>query len=480
MTVWGLVELLSLPLVAVFKLPPVSCLIHQNRRACACANKLFATRQAWSVSASHRHLVANMLARSSTLVLNNARLHLVTARAALSCFLPQFQAARTFSSTNVTTDSTESLKFPPDGDRKDAGEFPPLHRLRYLLDEPVGRSQKELITELSDDDVSHLPIVISSRKKWRLAEPGFTLPLREKPVLSDQTAFSACSNGEYLYNVFSMPSLLHLKQFHKQVAELFDEEGRTVDPVILLDSRSRVLVIGLPSYVGLEAPFPAKRNLEVITKLLADYRSKEPSDERRSQVAQRLRAHVVTHGFRKQAHHVSFLLYSLYETVRNASEEEILNGEFQVPAWARPPARTGSIEDSVPVDVNSKGTRDIAQRASNTWQKERRKNSKGNKGTANSKPFLPRKEQSSMADRLRPDNPKLPEARASADEMGIKKPVDVNEVKPDDPSLPEADTFAAQDREAHKPSDDVQDLKEHVPFPTPIAEELGIKKPTES
>ena len=113
-------------------------------------------------------------------------------------------------------------------------------------------------------------------------------------------------------------------------------------------------------------------------------------------------------------------------------------------------------------------------------KKERRKNSKGNKGTASSKPFLPRKEQSSMADRLRPDNPKLPEARASADEMGIKKPVDVNEVKPDDPSLPEADTFAAQDREAHKPSDDVQDLKEHVPFPTPIAEELGIKKPTES
>ena len=51
-------------------------------------------------------------------------------------------------------------------------------------------------------------------------------------------------------------------------------------------------------------------------------------------------------------------------------------------------------------------------------------------------------------------------------------------LRADDPKLPEAGTFVAQDGDVHKPDAD-EALEEHVPFPKPSPEEMGMKKPTE-
>ena len=88
----------------------------------------------------------------------------------------------------------------------------------------------------------------------------------------------------------------------------------------------------------------------------------------------------------------------------------------------------------------------------------------------------------------------VPFPTPSAKEMGIEKPSTdmwsagpspvpsekAETLKADDPKLPEAGTFVAQDGDAHKPSEGVDKLEEHVPFPKPSAEEMGIKKPTET
>ncbi len=80
----------------------------------------------------------------------------------------------------------------------------------------------------------------------------------------------------------------------------------------------------------------------------------------------------------------------------------------------------------------------------------------------------------------------VPFPKPSAEEMGIKKPTDgrspasAETWSADDPKLPEAGTFVAQDGDVHKPSEGVDSLQEHVPFPKPTADEMGIKKPTES
>ncbi|PWZ01759.1 hypothetical protein BCV70DRAFT_199190 [Testicularia cyperi] len=59
------------------------------------------------------------------------------------------------------------------------------------------------------------------------------------------------------------------------------------------------------------------------------------------------------------------------------------------------------------------------------------------------------------------------------------KTADATTKSPDDPSLPEAGTFVAQDGDSKSAEQD-ESLADHVPFPTPSAEEMGENKPTHS
>lgn len=453
-----------------------------------------------------------MIARTSTGSIARASLSFAIAQAsirtALPCGVPVLQAARSFRSCCIVQESAKSATFLPESESNSEGNISHLSRLEYLLKEPMAPSQESLVAQLSDKDIDQLPLVVGGGDKWKLADPAFTFPRRERSVDSNGTTLSAAGNGEYLYNTFSLPTLTHLKRFHKEVADIFDTKARTVNPVILLDSRSRSLAIGLPSHIGLEPPNPAKQNRDVIVKLLEQSRSNEASEEQKRQAAQKLRSHVTTHGFRKQAKHLTHLLFSLYDAVRNASLEEVTRKTTPFIASAMPPARNSStVEDSVPVDVSSQATLSIAQRASNTWQKERRKAGKANKDQARTPARSSSKKQTSIADRLRADDPKLPEAGTfvaqdgdahkssdgvdalqehvpfptpTAKEMGIEKPSETSRLSPDNPKLPEAGTFVAEDGDAHRPSRGVDGLQEHVPFPKPTADEMGIKKPTET
>ncbi|SPC64058.1 uncharacterized protein UHOD_12273 [Ustilago sp. UG-2017b] len=77
---------------------------------------------------------------------------------------------------------------------------------------------------------------------------------------------------------------------------------------------------------------------------------------------------------------------------------------------------------------------------------------------------------------------RVPFPQQSAEEMWNPKPVSsqAERLQADDPKLPEAGTLVAPDGGAHKPSKGEGDaLEEHVPFPKPSAEEMGIKRPTE-
>ncbi len=72
----------------------------------------------------------------------------------------------------------------------------------------------------------------------------------------------------------------------------------------------------------------------------------------------------------------------------------------------------------------------------------------------------------------------VPFPTPSAEEMGIKRPASTGRRQADDPALPEAGIFVAQDGDVHKGNTAEADgLQNHVPFPTPSAEEMGIKKP---
>lgn len=446
-----------------------------------------------------------MFVRSSTRLLAvscSARLATVTPRSATPCIVAQVLCRRSYASRTVPRRSAESSTFLPESQDEEDSNASPFLRLEHMREEGLEPSQKSLIAKLSDEDIAHLPIVISSRKKWRPAEPGFTLPRRQRHISSDEDARSASEVGEYLYNTFHFPTKHHLKRFHRELGHLLHGKAKGVDPIVLVDSRSVSVAIGLPTHIGLEPPFPAKQNIDVIMDLLNEYRSSQASEEDRRRAVQKLRTHVVEHGFRRQNHQVMFLIFSLFAAVRNASVSEVNSASTQFAISAMPPARDVKVEDSVPVDVSSEHTRGVAQRASGTWQKERRRDGKRDKAPAKSKSPT-----SGLAYRLRPDDPKLPEAgtfvaqdgdahRSSdgvdslqehvpfptptAKEMGIKKPTEPDASSPDDPKLPEAGTFVAPDGDAHKPSKGVDDLQENVPFPKPSADEMGIKKPTET
>ncbi|TKY87666.1 hypothetical protein EX895_003247 [Sporisorium graminicola] len=372
-----------------------------------------------------------------------------TARLALTRFVSPAQAARPFSSSGTIRNTAENVTFLPNGEAVDGGKFSHFHRLEYLLSETSAPDQKALIEQLSDDDVSHLSIVVNTRNRWRPADPGFTLPRTDRTDTGEDT-WSTIRCAEYLYNTFSFPTLQHLQRFNKEVAEFLDTRARKVNPVLLFDSRSRSLTIGLPSYVGIEVPYPANVNSEKIKGLLAEYRGRETSTEQKREIANELRSYVIANGFKKSCHVLHMFLFSLYEVVQKATLEEIIGKKTSFAAEVIPPPRSGRVEDSVPVDVGNKGTGSIARRASDTWRRERRKGGKTGMGPSGASPT--RRSEPNLADRL----------------------------KADDPKLPDAGTFVAQDGDNHEASKGVDALEEHVPFPKPTADEMGIKKPTET
>ncbi|CDS01129.1 uncharacterized protein SPSC_01585 [Sporisorium scitamineum] len=445
-----------------------------------------------------------MLARSSRRLLTSEVLTSGLSRptARLAGLVAPFRAARTFSSCTTIRNSAENATFKPDGEASDSGKkLSNFHRLEYLLHESSAPDQKALIEQLSDDNVARLSIVVNTRNRWKPAEPGFTLPRTDRPD-ADEGAHSEVKRAEYLYKTFSFPTLQHLHRFNREVAEFLDVKARIVNPVLLFDSRSRTITIGLPSYVGIEVPYPANVNSDKIKNLLAEYRSNRTSTEQKCEIVNQVRSYVIANGFKKSCHVLNLFLNSLYEVMRKATLEEVINKETTFAADVIPPPRSGKLEDSVLVDAGTKATGNIARKASDTWQRERRKGGTGSKSAAGAS--SPKRSEPNMADRLKADHPKLPEAgtfvaqdgdthkpskgvdaleehvpfpKPTAEEMGIKKP---SETSADDPKLLEAGTFVAQDGNVHEPSKGVDALEEHVPFPKPAAEEMEVKKPTET
>lgn len=375
-------------------------------------------------------------------------------------------------------------------------EFSHFYRLEHLVNESVPPAQESLIEEIPDSDVVHLPIVIKAGKNWQVPTPGLTLPRRDRPE-SGQASLPAWRYSDHVYNTYAFPSVPHLKRFHKEVSSLLTGRFRTVDPVLLLEPRTRTLTIGLPAYIGIEPPFPAKTNLNKIRKLLKEYRHYKSSNQTKRLAMKELRSHIVPLGFKHSYHSLSLALPTLYEKVRTASEEQIFDSSYDF-------IEENGKQGRAPVQVGSDSTKKIAQRAS----KARKDGSEKEGKSSARKGSVKQKQQITLADRLKTaDGTALPEAEVfvaqdggarepsqgvdslkehvpfptpSPQEMGIEKPTGPESLDADDPKLPEAGIFVAQDGDKHKDSKGVDSLQENVPFPVPTAEEMGIKKPTET
>ncbi|CBQ70898.1 conserved hypothetical protein [Sporisorium reilianum SRZ2] len=446
-----------------------------------------------------------MLARSSrNLLLKGVSASMLSrsaARLALPRLVAPVRSARTFASCTAIRNSAENTTFRSDGEGSNGGKYVHSQRLDYLLSDTKGPNQKALIKQLSDDEVVHLTIVINTRNRWKPAHPDFTLPRYDREDTGED-ARASLKCAEYLYNVFSFPTLQHLQRFNKEVAEFAATKAKLVNAVMLFDARSRTLTVGLPSYVGIEVPYPASENEDKLKALFAEYRAQGTSDEQKRDIAKQLRSYIVANGFKKSCHIFNLFLRALSETVQKATLEEVIRKKTSFSEEVIPGPRNAKFEESVPADVRTKATGNVARKASDPLQKERKKGGKAAKGPA--KAPAAKKAEPNLADRLRADDPKLPEAgtfvaedgdahkpskgvdaleehmpfpKPTAEEMGINKPI---ETSADNPKLPEAGTFVAQDGDAHKPSKGVDALQEHVPFPTPTAEEMGIKKPAET
>lgn len=345
-----------------------------------------------------------------------------------------------------------------------------------MLSEPTESNQTTLVSKLQDDQLSFLPLVIRANNFWQPPPPGFPLPRRENPsLLTDPATAHLCA--EFLYNSFYFPSARHLRRFHRELLSTLQGKFRKVEPVILLDPGSRTLTIGLPSHVGIQPPYPAKENGNKVREMLEKYRSEQTSEQEKKDIAKKLRSYAIPHGFRNSCHAMSFYLPTLFGSLRNVAEEEIgavkfsnmgtLEGSTRGSAGGEDAKSADGVEDSVPVDVGSNATKGIANKASKEWRRDRR--NKQLKGAA--KPAT--KKQENMADRLRSETARVADAEPPVTSEG-------EELKADDPRLPEAGTFVAQDGDKHKENKGVDALEEHVPFPKPTAEEMGIKKPTET
>ncbi|EST05714.1 hypothetical protein PSEUBRA_004726 [Kalmanozyma brasiliensis GHG001] len=437
-----------------------------------------------------------MLARSSRSLIGStwsaAGVARPSARLALPSIVSQLPLRRTFASSPTTRNSAaESEK--SSNDHADAKEVSKFNRLEYILREQVEPTHESMITQLEDDHLSHLPLVVSSGSKWAPLPAGFSLPRRDR-AYKHNDPLSARIGAEYVYNTFNFPTTQHLKRFNAELASTLTHKARNVQPVTFSNPASRTFTMGLPSFVGLEPPYPVNKNVSLVLKLLNEYRLRGTSAEHKQRIAEELRKYVVPHGFKRTVHIFSLYVLELFEALRNASEQEaadkvsfglIGDGEQAMPARkaTNPVKGFGALPG--PGQEGSKGKRERTPRRKS--EGERKPN---------------------LADRLRADDPRLPEAGTfvaqdggaiqsndgvdglqehvpfptpSAEEMGIKKPTDTGtgSLSADDPKLPEAGTFVAQDGEAHKPSKGVDDLQEHVPFPTPSAHEMGMNKPTD-
>lgn len=363
-------------------------------------------------------------------------------------------------------------------------------------------SQESLIEQLSDDQLAHLPLVISSGSMWGRLDSSVSLPRRARLY---QSGDNRTSCAEYLYNTFTFDTQKRLKRFNREIAQKLERWG-SVHPVMLVDPSSRTLTIGMPSHIGLESPQRGKEHVDKIVALLDRFRLHGRSTEEKKKIARQLRSHVIPNGFRGAYHAFGIYVFDLYDRVKKMPIEEV---ETSFTSAAN---GGGRLEQSVRGDAGSE-SRNVAQRAFNNRSRERRRDGKSENRPARATDDSPRGKKGNLAARLSPDDPRLPEAgtfvasdgdvhkpekgvdalqdhvpfpKPSAEEMGIKRPTEATGSKtpetlsPDDPKLPEAGTFVAQDGDAHKPSKGVDALQEHVPFPTPSAGEMGIKKPTDS
>ncbi|SPO32087.1 uncharacterized protein UTRI_02644 [Ustilago trichophora] len=405
-----------------------------------------------------------MLARSSGRLLAQTSITVTATRPTIRLATPfltrNLLTARSITSSPIARNTVEQ------DDPEKANHF---HRLEYMLSEPSEPNQITLVSELQDDQISFLPLVIRAHNLWQPPPSGLPLPLRENPsLLKDPATAHLCP--EFLYNSFHFPSQRHLQRFHRELVSTLQGKFRKVEPVLLLDPSSKTLTIGLPSHVGIQPPYPARENANQVKEMLEKYRAEQTSEQEKRDIAKKMRSYAIPHGFKHHCHAISFYLSTLFNSVRNVAEEEIgwvnfsnmgtLEGSTRTSAGGEDASSADGVEESVPVDVGSNATKGIAKKASKEWRRDRR--NKQPKGAA--KPTA--KKQQSMADRLRSVTPKVVQ--------------DGVELKADDPRLPEAGTFVAQDGDKHKVSDGVDTLEEHVPFPNPTAEEMGIKKPTET
>lgn len=431
-----------------------------------------------------------------------------TSRSAFSTRSATPSLVRTLASSTPASNSE-------DGPRRKSQTYSHFSKLEYMLSERT-ISQRRIAEGISDDELHYLPLVIEAGGVWRPSSQAFPLPRRAGRGTAEDGDLPAYKLGEYVYNVFPLPADPHLKRFNQEVAKVFaDWEGKTTSPVLLLDSKSCTLTVGIPSHIGLQPPFPAKDNWMLVRDLLVEYRDNTTSAERKGEIAARLRTMVIPNGLRRTPHQVAMRLAKIYSAVRQLSIEDVLK---RVPLTG---TRSG-VEESVPVDIGSSSTRIIAEDASKTWSSERKK--KPHPGRTRDpvekarRAALPPKEpkvSNRFAARLSKrlgansvasaDDPSLPEAGtfvaqdgdvhkpSQGDADGVEDHVPFQQPTKDEmggtgtdkaadnPSLPEAGTFVAPDGDAHKGRDSEGDkLEERVPFPKPSADEMGIKKPTES
>lgn len=402
-----------------------------------------------------------ILARSSV----SAGLSRPLVRLAVPCLTRNVSALRGFTSSTAALNTAETN--PSASEEKMYRHF---GRIEYMGKEDPQPSQLSLIEQITDEQIGRLPLIISSNgDQWKLAEPGMPLPFRNRPELA-QEKLSPHEFANFVYSVFSFPSVDHLKRFNQEIGQVLQANYRVVQPVLLMDPRSRTLTVGLPSFIGLEPPFPAKANQDRIRDLLNQCRAPNTPQEQKKAIIRELRNYVKPYGFKYRGHVLSKWLFSAYEAIRQASPEQILTG-FDLPQ------RPNNVEARGHIDGGSSASQSIAQKASRNWKTERsqpsgnRERRKRNESNRNNKLESQDKARSASA----ADAPRTKKSFAER----LAKRVEVNNASlpADHPSLPEAGTFVAQDGDAHKPSQgDGGSLEEHVPFPKPSAEEMGIKK----
>ena len=295
--------------------------------------------------------------------------------------------------------------------------------INYLLEQPVETSHEALVEGLTDVEIASLPLVITN-KMWGPLRSPFTLP-RRLEVAQSEEGDRPLKNAEFVYRTFKVDTILHLKRLNTEIAAQVEIEGkhRSLSPVMLIDPQSRTLTVGLPAYVGIQAPYPARDNAEQVIAKLREYRAESTSADKKKEIANEIRALVVPRGFTFHYTRFSRYLNSLWESVRSLDQNQLFNKEIRFDG-------RGNVVDASATDAAPKPP--VVRRSRNPDAAPRQRRDR------------------SLADKLRADDPKLPEAG----------------------------TFVAQDGDVHKPDAD-EALEEHVPFPKPTPEEMGVKKPTE-